>query len=42
MFDGEIDRDFGGSGLEAWPGLGVGPATGSGRDMAASDDDLWY
>jgi len=42
MFEGDIDGSFGGSGLEAWPRLGVGPATDSGRDMAVNDDARWY
>jgi hypothetical protein len=34
MLEADMERDFGGSGLDAWLILGVDPATDSGRDMA--------
>jgi hypothetical protein len=33
MFEGDMERNFGGSGLDAWLRLAVDPATDSGRDM---------
>jgi hypothetical protein len=34
MFEDDMERDFGGSGLDAWLILVVDPATDTGRDMA--------
>lgn len=40
MFEGEIERDFVASGLDAWLRLGIDPATDSGRDMTVGDNSV--